>query len=288
VILLLCLPGAVAVAAPPMAPPPSAPAAGPSAPATPSAPAPPAPVRPASGPAALPKLRVAITEHSLEGEGAAPALAMQLQDGFVLGLVRGGIDVLYATDVAKRLGGAPELVGCETSPCLKRLGELLGVRYVIRVRVALTGNSYKMTARLFSVEGAAPAALPIAAQSRGCDVCTAGEAREQMIRLADGMRARIEEHTAPPVDTPPRPSSHFPRLMPLLALGAGVAAIVGGAMTVRAASSDEKSRVALGGGLVGAGLCSSALGLYLSFAPSSLPDAGAGGPRAFVGVRMSY
>ena len=84
---------------------------------------------------------------------------MQLQDGFVLALERAGIDVLDSTDVAKRLAGAPELLGCETSPCLKRTGDLLGVPFVIRVKVDNVGNSYKMTARLFSTQGAAPAAL---------------------------------------------------------------------------------------------------------------------------------
>jgi hypothetical protein len=275
-ILLLCLPSAVAVAAPPTAPAPVTP--GPATPVTAAAAAPApaaAPATPPAGPPVLapPKIRVAITEHAIEGEGAAaPALQMQLQDGFVLGLVRGGIDVLDSGDVTKRLAGKLELEGCETSPCLKRLGELLAVRYVIRVRVSLTGNSYKMTARMFAVEGAAPAALPIAAQSRGCDVCTAGEAREQMIRLADGVRARIEERTAPPVLPPAGPPPRAARVLPVLTVAAGVAAIVGGALAVRGADGDDKPRSAIGGALMGAGLVTSGLGLYLSFAPLPLPD----------------
>jgi hypothetical protein len=276
-----------------MAPAPSAsPSAGSAPPARAPVPAPPPPPAGVTTPPVPPppKIKVAITEHALEGEGAAPALAMQLQDGFVLGLVRGGVDVLYSSDVAKRLAGKPELEGCETSPCLKRLGELLAVRYVIRVRVSLTGNSYKMTARLFAVEGATPGALPVAAQSRGCDVCTAGEAREQMIRLADGVRMRIEEHTAPPLGPPPGPPPRSARAVPWLAVAAGLVAIVGGAVAVRTADSDDKPRSAVGGALMGAGAVTSALGLYFSLSSVPPPDnrqaAGAGTP--ILGATIYY
>ena len=192
-------------------------------------------------PGTSPRPRIAITELTLAGEGAAPALAMQLQDGFVLALVRAGIDVLDSTDVAKRLAGAPELQGCETSPCLKRTGDLLGVPFVIRVKVDNVGNSYKMTARLFSTQGAAPAALPVAAQSRACDVCTAQEAREQMIRLADGLRPRIEEHTALPAP-PPSQRDDGPRAWPAwTAVGTGLLGVVAGALVIRSAEQRNAS-----------------------------------------------
>ena len=135
---------------------------------------------------------MAISEFVLEGEGQSPGLAMQLRDGFLIGLVREGIDAVDSTDVAKQLVRAPELQGCETSPCLKRLGELIAVRFVLRVKVSLAGNSYRMSVRMFSTEGAAPAALPIAVLFRSCDVCTVNEAREHMIRLAEGIRARLD------------------------------------------------------------------------------------------------
>ena len=68
----------------------------------------------------------------------------------------------------------------------------------MRVKVDVAGNSYKSVARLFSTEGAAPAALPIATESKSCDVCTVAEARAVMLRLADGLRAHIEDN-APPI-----------------------------------------------------------------------------------------
>ncbi|HEY0714930.1 MAG TPA: hypothetical protein VGF45_19780, partial [Polyangia bacterium] len=146
--------------------------------------------------------------------------------------------------------------------------------YALRVRVALTGNNYRMTARLFSTRGAAPAALPIATLSRNCDVCTVNEAREAMIKLADGMRARIEAHNAVVVPPPPPPPPAPSRAGPLLALGAGVAAIAAGAAVIASAGPTDKGRAAAGGTLLGAGLTTSAVGLFFTTrlpAPSTQP-----------------
>ena len=226
---------------------------------------------PPGQPGALPlpsgRTRVALLDFTVEGDAAgSPATAMQLQDGFVIGLLRGGVDLIDAGDVKKRLADAPELQGCETSPCLKRIGEALAVRQVVRVRVQTTGNSYRMTGRLFSTEGATPAALPVAAQSRACEACTVGEAREQMIRLADGLRARIEEAAPParPVPVVKRPS----RLAPLSVAVLGVAAIVSGALVLRQAPEHGKRRPAIGGALMGVGLPLSLIGLWSAVSPS--------------------
>jgi len=151
-------------------------------------------------------LRVAIPEFQLEGS-PPPALGIQLQDGFVLGWVRAGAHVLDPADTAKKLEGHPELQRCDASPCLKAIGQVLDVGYIVRVKVEIAGNSYKSVGRLFTTEGAAPAALPIATESKSCDVCTVAEARAVMLRLADGLRAHIEEKE-PPVPPPPATAPH--------------------------------------------------------------------------------
>jgi hypothetical protein len=226
-------------------------------PATAPAPRSPAPIR-------TTRPRVAISEFVLEGEGQSPGLAMQLRDGFLIGLVREGIDVIDSTDVAKQLERVPELKGCETSPCLKRLGELMAVRFLLRVRIALAGNSYRMSVRMFSTEGAAPAALPVAALFRPCDVCTVTEAREHMIRLADGIRARLQEYTTPaPPAVPPAP----PRspAAGFITLGAGLASILGGALLISASPNVGKRQPALGGAALGLGLAAALIGTYAAF-----------------------
>ena len=238
-----------------------------SEPRPPDAPPPPSPTAEAaavtSRPAARP--RVAIFDFLLEGEGQSPGLAMQLRDGFLIGLVREGIDVIDSTDVAKKLQNAPELHGCETSPCLKRLGELLAVRFLLRLKVSLGGNSYRMSARVFSTEGAAPAALPIATFLRPCDVCTVNEARDHMIRLAEAVRARLVDNTAPaPPPLPPAPAPRS-RTPAFITLAAGAAAILGGALLIASSPTVGKGRPALGGGLMGLGLAASLVGTQAAF-----------------------
>ena len=103
--------------------------------------------------AATTRIRVAIPEFQLEGS-PPPALGIQLQDGFVLGLgPRRGCRCWIPTDTAKKLEGHPELQHCDASPCLKAIGQLLDVGYIVRVKVDVAGNSYKSVARLFSTEG---------------------------------------------------------------------------------------------------------------------------------------
>jgi len=219
------------------------------------------------------KIRVAVPDFKIEGDGT-PALSLQLQDGFVLGLVRAGVQVLDPVDVGRKLDATPELKGCDSSPCLKNIGKLLSVRYVLRVRIDVSGNSYKMVARLFSTEGEAPAALPVSTKTRTCDVCTVAEAREYMLRLADAVRPDLEEPaaqiTAPLKQSPPPPP---PSLLPplaaamggLVSMGVGVALLATlpdchAPTATTSTCSDNRLRSAVGGGLIGAGLITTAVG----------------------------
>jgi hypothetical protein len=196
---------------------------------------------------------VAVRELVVEGEETSSALGMQLQDGFVLGLVRAGIQVLDSVDVARRIQAHPELQKCDTPICLKRLGQVLDVRFLILLKVSVNGNSYRMTARLFTTEGDTPAVLPVDTQSRFCDVCTVAEAREVMIRLADSIKRPIEE-LLNPAKPPPPPPPPKPSALPLVTLGLGLAGLVGGTLLVYSADATDKSVPAIGGALIGAGL----------------------------------
>jgi hypothetical protein len=243
----LSLPILVSLPAPAQAPAP--------APATAPAPAPsttPHTPPAVTTPAPAPRARVAIRELVVEGEETSPALGMQLQDGFVVGFVRAGIQVLDSVDVGRRIEKHPELQKCDTPICLKRLGQLLDVRYLLLLKVTVNGNSYRMTARLFSTEGSTPAVLPVDTQSRFCDVCTVAEAREVMLRLADAVKRPIEEAiaaaTPQPAPPPPKPS-----ILPVVGLGAGLLAVVGGSILIVAADSNDKTLPAVGGALAGAG-----------------------------------
>jgi hypothetical protein len=238
--------------------------------------------RAAPPPAAAPRARVAIRELVIEGEETSPALGMQLQDGFAVGFVRAGIQVLDSVDVAKKIEGHPELQKCDTPICLKRLGQLLDVRYLILSKVSVNGNSYRMTARLFSTEGSTPAVLPVDTQSRFCDVCTVAEAREVMLRLADAIKRPIEEAIA--VSTPqPAPPPPKPSMLPVLGLAVGLLAVAGGAILIVAADSNDKTLPALGGALAGAGATMVGVSIH-----TMATDPSRAGRRPAVGVTVAF
>jgi hypothetical protein len=225
--------------------------------------------------AANARTRVAIPDFQIEG-GSSPALGIQLQDGFVLGLVRGGIQVLDPIDTARRLEGHPELQHCDASPCLKSIGQLLDVGYVVRARVEVAGNSYKSVVRLFSTEGAAPAALPIATESKSCDVCTVEEARGTMLKLADALRGHIDELTPPAPPAPPAPPPAPPHLVgPILLAMAGAVAVATGAAILESeggcsamSCSENRTRNAAGGLLIGVGAAFTLTGAYVTIVRS--------------------
>ncbi len=212
-------------------------------------------------PVASARTRVAIPDFQIDGS-PPPALGIQLQDGFVLGLVRAGVQVLDPIDTAKRLEGHPELQHCDASPCLKAIGQLLDVGYVVRAKVEVAGNSYKSVVRLFSTEGAAPAALPIATESKSCDVCTVAEARATMLRLADALRAHIDELTPPvppppPLAPPPAPHLVGPILLAMvgaLSIATGAAVLASEGSCTGTMCSENRTRNAGGGLLIGAGV----------------------------------
>lgn len=211
-----------------------------------------------------PRPRVALVDLEVQTDDPSQALSMQLQDGFVLALVTNGIDVLDPIDVAGRIADEPALKKCDSSPCLKRIGQRLGVHRILRVRIEATGNNYRLTARLFGTEGPAPGALPSAVKTRLCDVCTVNEARDKMIRLADDVRPLLEEEAVapPPPPLPPPPPSF---VAPIAALAAGALAITTGAIVVGQASGESKRAPALGGALAGAGAACLGVGLYVTF-----------------------
>jgi hypothetical protein len=241
----------------------------------------------AAGPA-LAKVRVAIPEFQLEG-APPPALGIQLQDGFILGFVRAGIQVLDPTDTAKKLDGHPELQRCDASPCLKAIGQQLDVGYIVRVKVDIAGNSYKSVARLFSTEGAAPAALPIATESKSCDVCTVAEARAVMLRLADALRAHIEEPPTPLTLPSQAPAAGPPRLVgPVvlamigaLAVGAGFAVLATNSPCTATSCDENRTRDLTGGILVGAGGALALTGTYVTIVRSRGGDPVTGVSVAF-------
>ncbi len=225
------------------------------------------PVPPPSAHGGVMAARVAITEFKVEGDGASPALSMQLQDGFVVGITpTAPIYVLDSVDVARYTETFPELQNCTGSICVKRFGQLLDVSHLIRVDVKVTGNSYSMTARLLSTEEPTPAMVPVDTETRFCNVCTTDEARQEMVELGNELKRPVEAWLAawrPPPPPPPPPKSWR---RPLAALGIAVGfatAVTGGALFVNASNSGARWQPGVGGLMVGLGLGATVLGCYV-------------------------
>ena len=254
--------------------PPSPTAAPPAAPATiPAAPV--VPVPPPSAHGGVMAARVAISEFKVEGDGASPALSMQLQDGFVVGVTRTApIYVLDSVDVARYMDTFPELQKCDGSICIKRFGQLLDVSHLIRVSVKVTGNSYSMTARLLSTEEPTPAVVPVDTETRFCNVCTADEARQKMIQLGDEVKRPVENWLAtwrPPPPPPPPPKS-WRRPIAGVGLALGFAtAVAGGAIFANASGTGYRWQPGIGGLLVGLGVGATVLGCYVLVALPTEP-----------------
>jgi hypothetical protein len=156
------------------------------------------------------------------------------------------------------------------------VGDLLAVRYVIRVKVEVAGNGYKMVARLFSTEGATPAALPISTKSRNCDVCTVAEARDYMLKLADAIKPDLDEPSpvvlaVPPPPPPPVPSVVAPLAAAMtgaLTVGIGIALLATlpscGTSGQPGGCDRNRTRSAFAGGLIGAGAATAVVGTVVT------------------------
>ena len=233
------------------------------------------PLNPAHGDAPYPTTaRVAITEFLVTGEETSRALAMRLQEGFAVGFTRTApIYVLDSVDVARYIDIFPELQKCEGSICIKRLGQMLDVSHILRVTVAVTGNSYDMTARLFSTEGLSPADVPIDTQTRFCPVCTVDEARQKITQLGEAIKNPVELWLAqqrPPPPPPPPPSS-WRRPIAALGVALGFATIVGGGALLANVGHDNKAWPAVAGAMIGIGASAAALSCYLLIAAPTDP-----------------
>jgi len=266
-------PSPVSVVAPPATvPPPSAPPVSAPAPVGTNAAS---PLPPPSAHGGGLSARVAITEFKVEGEGASPALSMQLQDGFVVGVSRKApIYVLDSVDVARYMDTFPELQKCDGSICVKRFGQLLDVSHIIRVNVKVTGNSYTMTARLLSTEEPTPAVVPVDTETRFCNVCTVDEARQKIVQLGDEVKRPIEtwlDMWRPPPAPPPPPKS-WRRPLAAIAIATGFAtAVVGGALFANTSNHGARWNPGLAGLMVGLGTSATILGCYVLVALPSEP-----------------
>jgi hypothetical protein len=148
--------------------------------------------------------RVLVWSVQASGSAEGPMLREQLYRSLAGGFAAAGFAVVPRQEIGPRLAATPGLVGCETSPCLKRVAELLGVRRIIRAQVEIFGSSY-----VYRLESLGPdGRLRHRAEGR-CDVCTVAEVNEQVSQAAVKLARAREAPTPPPppgAEPPPPPT----------------------------------------------------------------------------------
>src|SRR5579862_1498295 len=76
--------------------------------------------------------RVAVASFKMIGaEIQDPTRQAQARTSLVGGLAASDLEVVPAVEVQGALAGAPELANCDTTPCLRRIGELTNARWVV-------------------------------------------------------------------------------------------------------------------------------------------------------------
>lgn len=134
--------------------------------------------------AARRRTRVAVLEMSIEGD-APPELRGQLDRSLAGGLYAAGYEVVGRDEVAEKLRGAPELVGCLTTTCLERIGALVGASRFVRAHVETAGAAYTFELELLGAEASGAVLRRV---ERHCAVCTIAEANDEMSRAAAALR----------------------------------------------------------------------------------------------------
>jgi len=124
--------------------------------------------------------RIAVLELTIEGDAPAEIRA-KMEISLAGGLYSAGYDVVGRAEVAKKLRGARELVGCTTSTCLAKIRPLVGAEKFVRARVESQGSSFTVSLELYAPD--APGGL-MRRQEQSCAVCTINEANDLMSALA--------------------------------------------------------------------------------------------------------
>jgi hypothetical protein len=126
-------------------------------------------------------------------------------------------------------------------------------------------------------------------------VCTVAEARDVMLRLADALKVHLEDPSPPPplptLAEPPAPPPHIVGPIVAAMIG-GVAIAVGAAVLGTLGSCDattcsqNRTRSAIGGGLIGAGAVMTFVGAYVTIERSR--PAGAPAPATTISLALRF
>lgn len=144
--------------------------------------------------------RLALASFRTLGEQMTEPTRGALRLSLTGGLAAAGFEVVADEEQTQKLRTVPGLAGCETSACLKRLGEVLGVKAALKAQIEMIGSSRYLTSlTLIDTESG----RELARIDDTCEVCTLSEANDSVSNAAAALKAKLEPPRAPPPVTPP-------------------------------------------------------------------------------------
>ncbi len=166
-----------------------------------------------------------------------PERQKQLRTSLIGGLEAADFEVVPQGQVDSALVGSAGLVGCDTTTCLHRVAELVGVRRVVRATMETTGSNWQLTLELIDTADASCAARV----ETPCQVCNDRETDEKLSNAGAELRAKLPLGQPPPITTTTsmRPPPNFqpgltapPPDRPRPWRGVGAAAVALGSVAV--------------------------------------------------------
>lgn len=162
-----------------------------------------------AGPAHANRERIAVAVFQVTGEPMPEEAQQKLRASLHGGLNAAGFDVVSDAEVERAVTVAG-VAGCDTIACLRRVGEVVMVRRVVKANIEVLGPSHvSSTLELIDLgEG-----KTIANASDDCTACRTKEVNDGLSNAAAALRMQLEPPSAQPglpgATTPP-PSDTTP------------------------------------------------------------------------------
>ncbi|MDB4966369.1 MAG: hypothetical protein JWN44_2058 [Myxococcales bacterium] len=137
--------------------------------------------------------RVAIASFNVTGQALADEAQAKLKQSLRGGLAAAGFEVVPEADVQRAIITSG-VAGCDTVSCLRRIGEMVLAKRVIKATVEVIGNTHvASTLELIDLADG----KTIANAKDNCDVCTMKEVNDGLSNAAAALRMQLEPGQPP-------------------------------------------------------------------------------------------
>ncbi len=146
--------------------------------------------------------RIAIAVFNVTGEPLAEEAQQKLRTSLRGGLNAAGFDVVADAEVERAVATAG-VAGCDTIACMRRIGELVLVRRVVKATIEVIGPSHvASTLELIDLADG----KTVASANDDCTACRTKEVNDGLSNAAAALRMQLEPSaSAPPPLVPPTP-----------------------------------------------------------------------------------